>query len=207
VTNLRLPGQYDERLFAQAGLNLQGPYYNWNRWYLPGMGRYLELDPVALRGRFNTRYGVDWFAYAGENPLLHIDRFGLSYLEYDASTGTLTVYDGAGNLVGTCPASNNAQRGSRGPWDAGTYNYAYHTTHPNDGPNSAFGSNGNFVFSVPGCTGCGVHSGRADSCDRANRCGTDFATNGCIRTNDICTSLVMDLIDNGDPLTTLTVLK
>lgn len=51
MTNLRLPGQYDERLFAAAGITgLQGPYYNWNRWYLPGVGRYLELDPVALEG-------------------------------------------------------------------------------------------------------------------------------------------------------------
>jgi len=40
VTNLRLPGQYDERLLGSLGL--QGPYYNWNRWYLPGVGRYLE---------------------------------------------------------------------------------------------------------------------------------------------------------------------
>jgi len=49
VTNLRLPGQYDERLLGSMGL--QGPYYNWNRWYLPGVGRYLELDPLALTGR------------------------------------------------------------------------------------------------------------------------------------------------------------
>ncbi len=65
VTNLRFPGQYDERLFGPLGL--QGPYYNWNRWYLPGVGRYLELDPIALRGGFNTPYGVDWYGYAGES--------------------------------------------------------------------------------------------------------------------------------------------
>ena len=46
VTNLRLPGQYDERLLSSLGL--QGPYYNWNRWYLPGVGRYLELEPLNL---------------------------------------------------------------------------------------------------------------------------------------------------------------
>jgi uncharacterized protein RhaS with RHS repeats len=45
VTNLRLPGQYDERLLPGSGI--QGPYYNWNRWYLPSMGRYMELDPIA----------------------------------------------------------------------------------------------------------------------------------------------------------------
>jgi RHS repeat-associated protein len=80
VTNLRLPGQYDERLLGSVGL--QGPYYNWNRWYLPSVGRYLELDPIALRGRFNARYGPDWYNYADGNPLLRTDPFGLATL-YD----------------------------------------------------------------------------------------------------------------------------
>jgi RHS repeat-associated protein len=74
VTNLRLPGQYDERLLGSLGL--QGPYYNWNRWYLPGMGRYLELDPIALRGGFNGEWGVEWYEYAGGNPLSFTDRAG-----------------------------------------------------------------------------------------------------------------------------------
>lgn len=74
VTNLRLPGQYDERLLGTLGL--QGPYYNWNRWYLPSVGRYLELDPIAKAGGFNTAYGVDWYNYADGNPLAKIDRTG-----------------------------------------------------------------------------------------------------------------------------------
>jgi RHS repeat-associated protein len=75
VTNLRLPGQYDERLLGSVGL--QGPYYNWNRWYLPGVGRYLELDPIAMRGGFNTSYGPAWFEYADQNPLSNTDKAGL----------------------------------------------------------------------------------------------------------------------------------
>ncbi len=74
-TSLRLPGQYDERLLASIGI--QGPYYNWNRWYLPAMGRYLELDPIALVGYFNTQFGVDWYGYAGQDPLRWDDRTGL----------------------------------------------------------------------------------------------------------------------------------
>jgi RHS repeat-associated protein len=74
VTNLRLPGQYDERLLGSVGL--QGPYYNWNRWYLPGVGRYLELDPVAARGDFNGDFGPDWYNYGSSNPLSHIDPTG-----------------------------------------------------------------------------------------------------------------------------------
>jgi RHS repeat-associated protein len=77
VTNLRLPGQYDERLL-QAGLGLAGPYYNWNRWYLPSIGRYLEPDPLALRGLFNGEFGPDWYNYASGNPLRRSDPFGLT---------------------------------------------------------------------------------------------------------------------------------
>jgi RHS repeat-associated protein len=69
VTNLRLPGQYDERLFSAAGISgLAGPYYNWNRWYLPSVGRYLELDPIAKAGGFNGFYGPNWYGYAEGNP-------------------------------------------------------------------------------------------------------------------------------------------
>ena len=75
VTNLRLPGQYDERLLNSIGL--QGPYYNWNRWYLPGVGRYLELDPIALAGGINGESGVDWYNYASGNPLRYRDPRGL----------------------------------------------------------------------------------------------------------------------------------
>jgi len=74
VTNLRLPGQYDERLFASLGL--QGPYYNWNRWYLPGVGRYLELDVLALEGKMNGDHAPDWYTYANSNPLTFIDPDG-----------------------------------------------------------------------------------------------------------------------------------
>jgi RHS repeat-associated protein len=76
VTNLRLPGQYDERMLGTLGL--QGPYYNWNRWYLPSAGRYLELDPVAKKGGFNGRWGPEWYTYADGNPLRHTDPRGLA---------------------------------------------------------------------------------------------------------------------------------
>jgi RHS repeat-associated protein len=76
VTNLRLPGQYDERLFSAAGIDLKGPYYNWNRWYLPSMGRYLELDPIAKAGGFNGFYGPNWYGYAEGNPTSLVDPDG-----------------------------------------------------------------------------------------------------------------------------------
>jgi hypothetical protein len=42
---------------------MQGPYYNWNRWYLPSVGRYMELDPIPLSGGFSGAYGPDWYGY------------------------------------------------------------------------------------------------------------------------------------------------
>jgi RHS repeat-associated protein len=93
VTNLRLPGQYDERLLGSLGL--QGPYYNWNRWYLPGIGRYLELDPIALAGGQNGIYSLDWYNYALGNPLTYTDPEGLCVdacvLEAAAAAGIMAV--------------------------------------------------------------------------------------------------------------------
>jgi hypothetical protein len=145
------------------------------------------------------------YAYVGGNPLSWFDSLGLSSLIYNPATGTITVVNGAGESVGSFPASNNAQTGSRGPWPAGDYSYGYHTSHPDDAVNSPFGSFGNYVFSVPGCIGCGVHSGRAMSTDRAGRSGVKYATNGCIRTTDAATGLINQLTQAGDPLTGLIV--
>ena len=192
IYNLRFPGQYYQ---AETGLN-----YNYFRDYDPQTGRYIESDPIGLGGGINT------YAFVEENPISRLDPFGLSSLVYNSGTGTITVVSGAGQAVGVFPAGNNAQSGSRGPWPAGTYSYAYHTTHPDDGPDSPYGSYGNWVFNVPGCVGCGVHSGRANSADLASRRGVKFATNGCIRTTDSATGLINDLTINGDPLTVLTVL-
>jgi len=90
ATKARLPGQYDERLFPLAGLNLQGPYYNWNRWYLPSLGRYLEVDPAKLKDPVvKAQVGdktmpvalsdgptLPWYSYALENPLRYTDSTG-----------------------------------------------------------------------------------------------------------------------------------
>lgn len=64
VFNLRYPGQqYD----VESGLS-----YNYFRDYEPGTGRYVESDPIGLRG------GIDTFAYVGGFPLILIDQYGWS---------------------------------------------------------------------------------------------------------------------------------
>jgi hypothetical protein len=161
---------------------------------------YVESDPIGLAGGSYSTY-----AYAGGDPESYVDLLGLSSLVYNPTTGTVTVVNGAGEAVGSFPAGNNAQSGSRGPWPQGSYSYGYHTTHPDDALNSPFGSYGNWVFNVPGCIGCGVHSGRANSTDRRGRSGVNYATNGCIRTTDAATGLINELTAAGDPLTGLIV--
>ena len=62
-------------------------------------------------------------------------------------------------------------------------------------------SYGNFIFDVPGRTGMGVHSGRA------NDGGVNHPTNGCIRTKDQATSTIWNTHYGGDPLTQMEVIE
>ncbi len=206
--NLRFPGQYYDQ---ESGL-----HYNWNRYYDPRTGRYVTSDPIGFEGGLNTYAYVDsvgepfapelnTYLYAHANPLRFIDPKGLSSIVYNGGSGSINIYSGSGQLIGTFPASNNAASNSAGPWSSGTYNFSHYSPHPGSGPNDPFGSNGNFVFNVPGRSGMGVHSGMANSCDLAGHCGSNYATEGCIRTTDQATGTLRQLQQGGDPLTSITV--
>ena len=62
--NLRLPGQYFDK-----ETNL---HYNYFRDYDPGIGQYVQSDPIGLNGGLNT------YAYSYSNPLSWSDGFGLA---------------------------------------------------------------------------------------------------------------------------------
>ncbi|HEY1580458.1 MAG TPA: RHS repeat-associated core domain-containing protein [Terracidiphilus sp.] len=62
--NLRLPGQYFD---SETGF-----HYNGFRDYVPGLGRYLETDPIGLAGGGNT------YTYTGQRPFTFTDRWGTS---------------------------------------------------------------------------------------------------------------------------------
>ncbi|MCU9951622.1 RHS repeat-associated core domain-containing protein, partial [Pseudomonas sp. PDM13] len=66
---LRFPGQVAD---AQSGL-----YYNYFRDYHPGTGRYVESDPIGLRGGLNS------YSYVSGNPLTRLDIFGLTQEDID----------------------------------------------------------------------------------------------------------------------------
>lgn len=64
---LRFPGQYYDRETAT--------YYNYSRDYDPSVGRYVESDPIGLKGGMNT------YLYVGANPVIYSDRYGLSQVD------------------------------------------------------------------------------------------------------------------------------
>jgi RHS repeat-associated protein len=68
----RLPGQTED---PETGL-----HYNYFRDYDPQTGRYIQSDPIGIKGGINT------YSYVGANPLNSIDPLGLSCMSTDGRT-------------------------------------------------------------------------------------------------------------------------
>ena len=67
--NLRLSGQYYD---AETGY-----HYNYMRDYSPELGRYLQADPIGLKG------GMNLYAYCSGDPVNRRDELGLWVVEFE----------------------------------------------------------------------------------------------------------------------------
>ena len=85
---LRFPGQYYD---SETGLN-----YNYFRDYNSATGRYIESDPIGLRG------GINPYAYVGGNPVSFADPYGLNPVAGAFVGGAIGGPPGAliGGLIG-----------------------------------------------------------------------------------------------------------
>ncbi len=79
---LRFPGHYHD---AETGL-----FYNRYRYYSPELGRYLQSDPIGLKG------GMNVYGYAGGAPLTKVDLIGHHPDQPEGNSATK-----GGNAAGT----------------------------------------------------------------------------------------------------------
>jgi RHS repeat-associated protein len=87
--SLRMPGQYYD---SETGL-----HYNYFRDYDPGLGRYIQSDPIGLAGGLNT------FNYASNNPLSYFDFFDLrNQGNGRRASGSRSVVDGNTSVFEKC---------------------------------------------------------------------------------------------------------
>ena len=160
------------------------------RYYDPTVGRFSSEDLMGFDS------GINFYGYVKNRPLDFVDPLGLSSVSY--VNGLLYVYDGLGNFLGVCPATNKTWPNTEPSWPPGSYAYIGWKNHTPD-PNGPYGSYGIFFFKhPPPCQGCGLHSGRA------NKGGPSYPTAGCIRTTDSCMDW-LTLINITDPIKRLVV--
>ena len=70
VNDMRFPGQYEDEG--------TGMYYNWNRYYMPDVGRYNRVDPYGFEISIKYFALEHPYIYVSSNPLIYLDENGLS---------------------------------------------------------------------------------------------------------------------------------
>jgi RHS repeat-associated protein len=188
--NLRFPGQYS--------LNESGLFYNYFRTYDPNMGRYIESDPIGLKGGINT------YGYSRQNPVSWVDPSGLAACpggEWSQDFGDFGAYVAFGGYLSkgrvnyTC-RSNPSIKCSANVWCVGggailgggvgwnVYGYAVGAT---DSSNLAGWSGWQVVGSI-GAIGLQAPSGGGVSISPGLSGGAGLARIRCYTYQMTCTS-------------------
>jgi RHS repeat-associated protein len=98
-TPLRFPGQYAD---GESGL-----FENWNRYYDPTMGRFLQPEPIAAR-KPGFEIG-NAYSYVGNNPIQRVDPTGLFRLRGECHNWQQAL-DMARRAAGCKEGSNRGDR-------------------------------------------------------------------------------------------------
>ncbi|MGD2113450.1 MAG: RHS repeat-associated core domain-containing protein [Acidobacteriota bacterium] len=100
--------------------------YNVHRWYQPGVGRYTRPDPIGF-----TSGDLNLYRYAGGNPLLLVDSFGLRTCISFVRDALFSVRGKSLNIIGHVAVSTDGECtgscGSTGPFlydPGGSYGFS-----------------------------------------------------------------------------------
>jgi RHS repeat-associated protein len=100
------------------------------RYYWPELGRFISQDAI--------RDGMNWYAYAGNNPLYSIDPSGRAYTDLNITAGVVTF----GIQYGDDPCAHGKPWS---PWHASTWR----NWHPYAGPALGAGASLQYAPDIP----------------------------------------------------------